>query len=228
MVIMKKVERIKDRSLITPFLNNKRGLEKYLLFQSIFFLLFFFVLPLKASGPVENLGFLYGYKDDDKDGVNDLYFDKNGDGVNDLNNNDKLIDVMFEDEDEDGINDIFADEDGDGVNDKIVYSNYLPVIDRDLNFVNDITGHRYKKGFYDGLSYGKVIEEMGIIIEEFIDVNKDNMDDRVERSMKEFKNDERFFDEDGDGINDERESKNIVDVKYRKINVKPHYGRGKR
>lgn len=226
-MIMKKMERIKDRSLITPFLNDKRRLEKYLLFQSIFFLLFYFVLPLNASGPVENSGFVYGYKDDDKDGVNDLYFDKNGDGVSDLNA-DKLIDIIFEDEDDDGINDIFTDEDGDGINDKIVFSNYLPVIDRDLNFVNDITGHKYKKGFYDGLSYGKVIEEMGIIIEEFRDINKDNMDDRVERSIREFKNDERFSDEDGDGINDERESKNIVDIKYRKINVKPYSERGKR
>ncbi len=200
----------------TPFLNKTATLEGIPSFQCLLFLIVFVCIPIFSAAPSKNLGYVYGYKDVDQNGINDLYFDKNGDGINDLTG-DTIVKIEFIDEDKDGVNDLFSDEDGDGINDKFIYSKYMPVIDRDSNFVNDITGHGYKKGFYDGYSFGKVVEEMGIIIDDFVDTDGDFVDDRIGKSMKDFKQSDRFIDEDGDGINDERQKSFMPDIEYRKV-----------
>ncbi len=209
----------------TPFLNKTATLEGIPSFQCLLFIIIFLFVPIFSAAPSKNLGYVYGYKDLNGDGINDIYQDKNGDGINDLNG-DTLIKIDFVDDDKDNVNDIFSDEDGDGINDKFIESKYMPVIDRDSNFVNDITGHGYKKGFYDGYTYGKVVEELGIILEEFVDTDGDFTDDRIGRSIKDFKQSDRFIDEDGDGINDDRQKGFMPDLKYKKVKpIQPKKGK---
>lgn len=58
-----------------------------------------------------------GYKDANRDGINDLFSDTNGDGINDVTNKVYPHAFKFEDKNKDGKNDIWLDKDGDGVND---------------------------------------------------------------------------------------------------------------
>ncbi len=154
----------------------------------------------KSLEETKNLQFL-GWLDENRDGINDKFRDVNGDGINDITNERYPHKFQFIDKNGDGINDIFVDFDGDGVND--LNTNFIDkdkdsindnILDYNKDGINDITGLRYKKSNAMGYRYGIVEEEAKRIYKKFIDENKDGMHDPIARS--------RFFDEDGDGIND--------------------------
>lgn len=152
---------------------------------------------LEESKKVQFLGWL----DENGDGINDKFRDANGDGINDITNEKYPHKFQFVDKNGDGINDIFIDFDGDGVNDlntSFIDNNKDGVNDNILDYnkdgINDITGLKYKKDDIMGYRYGIVEEEVKRTHKKFIDKNKDGMHDLIARS--------RFFDEDGDGIND--------------------------
>lgn len=167
----------------------------------------FLSVNISANAGKADGGAFLGYIDNDKNGVNDLYFDANGDGINDLNGEMTMIqNIKYIDENRDGINDLFSDNDGDGVNDIYIFSKYTPIIDIDDNGINDITGIRYKKGFYSGFLYGSSVEEYGIILEDYEDKNGDFSDDHIKEEIESKRND-RFVDDDGDGICDNRDVK---------------------
>ncbi len=146
-----------------------------------------------------------GYIDKNHDGINDLYCDKNGDGKNDINNKIIIPNIKFIDKNKDNINDIFVDADGDGVNDIYIHSRYNPVIDIDSNNINDITGIKYRKGYYLGFRYGNVFEEKGELDSNYIDKNNDYMDDNIIKKCN-FRKHDKFVDADNDGICDGREN----------------------
>ncbi len=140
------------------------------------------------------------FVDKNQDGINDVFCDKNGDGVNDVTGIEYPHKFRYKDENKDGINDIYIDMDGDGVNDLYVINNDTLkdniVIDVDDNGINDITGLKYYKGNYRGNRYGKVLEEDGIVVKNYIDKNKNGMYDRIENKKS------KFIDENGNGIDD--------------------------
>lgn len=72
-------------------------------------------------------GYLFGFIDEDDDGINDCFIDENGDGICDLTGMPFSHPFGYMDEDNDGINDRFVDSDGDGI--------------------NDLTGHHYDAGY---------------------------------------------------------------------------------
>ncbi|PIP14336.1 MAG: hypothetical protein COX48_01415 [bacterium (Candidatus Stahlbacteria) CG23_combo_of_CG06-09_8_20_14_all_34_7] len=171
-----------------------------------FLLILIFSLSVFANGNRTDATSYYGYKDENTNGVNDIYYDINGDGMNDLNDEAISKGLIFEDKDEDGINDLFCDIDGDGVNDVYLMSKYTPVIDNDKDGINDITGLKYKKGFYNGYVLGLSIEEKGIWLDDYKDDNKDMGDDDMRNDFSINRMDS-FIDEDGDGICDSRKNK---------------------
>lgn len=178
--------------------------------------LILFALPLFSNASPEDATEYVGYADDNRDGVNDLYFDSNGDGKNDV---DKAIicrNIEYKDDDNDGKNDLFRDEDGDGVNDLYVISKKIPVIDNDNDGKNDITGIKYKKGFYNGSLLGLAIEEKGVWLEDFSDKDNDGCDDDVKAEFYGNKTD-TFTDEDGDGICDNRSEDVLNKRTYRSV-----------
>ncbi|MGQ9611161.1 MAG: hypothetical protein ACUVWN_17820, partial [bacterium] len=152
---------------------------------------------LEESKKVQFLGWL----DENGDGINDKFRDANGNGINDITNEKYPHKFQFVDKNGDGINDIFIDFDGDGVNDlntSFIDNNKDGINDNIFDYnkdgINDITGLKYKKDNVMGYRYGIVEEEAKRTYKKFIDENKDGMHDPIARS--------RFFDEDGDGIND--------------------------
>ncbi|MFO8061840.1 MAG: hypothetical protein R6U31_02820 [bacterium] len=158
-------------------------------------------------------GISIGYIDEDGDGVNDLYRDTNGDGVNDITGEIIAEDIPFRDDDNDGINDLFVDSDGDGVNDIYTSTNTYPVIDIDKDNINDITGTVYSPGFYHGVSFGSVLEEVNIKLDDFSDKDGDFMDDRFHHQLVNRVHD-RFIDRNNDGISDIR--KRYINSRKRK------------
>ncbi len=145
---------------------------------------------------------IIGFVDQDRNGINDLFYDANGDGINDVTGKSYPHSYRFIDQDDNGINDLFIDQDGDGINDiktsfidmdKDGIENYL--IDMDRDGVNDITGLPYTKHTLEEFR-----EKNKRMYNYFIDRNdsrslgKDRMQDPMDR----------FIDEDGDGIADRR------------------------
>ena len=141
------------------------------------------------------------YRDDDSDGINDLFRDANGDGINDVTGKPYRHNFMFRDENGDGINDEFKDADGDGVNDHFAGGKgersgfSYNVIDFDANGINDVTGKQYQRqmknrGFFD---------ENGDGIRDTFEG-----EDATSQFSEDVKNTDKFQDEDGDGINDGR------------------------
>lgn len=141
------------------------------------------------------------YKDDNDDGINDLFRDANGDGVNDVTGKAYRFNVPFVDANGDGVNDLFRDANGDGVNDlrnrrengQNASENYQ-VLDADGDGINDVTGKEFASS------------EKGHV---FIDEDGDGIDDAVRGENSGVRGRmgdrmDRFVDEDGDGINDGR------------------------
>ena len=188
----------------TPFFNITQALRGQWSPLGLFLGIVFSVSLSANSSPSDATSFI-GYRDENRDGVNDIYCDKNGDGINDVDGKEIFLKVKYEDNDNDNRNDLFIDEDGDGVNDVYLMSNSMPVIDNDNDKINDITGIKYKKGFYSGSLFGLAIEEKGLWLEDFRDDDSDFCDDEVKAEIIKDKNDV-FKDEDGDGISDDRES----------------------
>lgn len=158
-----------------------------------------FPLAMRSDG-----GISIGYIDDDGDGVNDLFVDNDGDGVNDITGEVIAEDIPYRDDDNDGVNDLFVDSDGDGVNDLYTLTNTYPVIDIDRNNINDITATAYSPGFYNGVSFGFMLEELNTELDDFSDKDKDFMDDRFHNQLINRLHD-RFIDRNNDGISDIRE-----------------------
>ncbi|MDY6787976.1 MAG: hypothetical protein SVK54_07615 [candidate division WOR-3 bacterium] len=162
------------------------------------FALGIFPLAMRSDG-----GISIGYLDENGDGVNDLYRDSNGDGINDKTGEIVAEDIPFRDDDNDSVNDLFSDSDGDGVNDLYTLTNTYPVIDIDRNNINDIIGNAYSPGFYHGVSFGSVLEELNIVLDDFSDQDGDLMDDRFHNQLINRIHD-RFIDRNNDGISDIR------------------------
>lgn len=142
------------------------------------------------------------YRDNDGDGINDLFRDADGDGINDMTGRQYRHRFTFSDTDGDGINDVFRDANGDGINDlaenaqgkkeEITHT----VIDFDEDGINDVTGRRYRPRKRDQ----KFIDENGDGINDNITVR----DTQTPSGRGHGMGMDRFVDEDGDGINDGR------------------------
>ncbi|MCD6308096.1 MAG: hypothetical protein J7M24_03770 [Candidatus Latescibacteria bacterium] len=156
-----------------------------------------------------------GFRDENGDGVNDLFRDADGDGINDVTgklyrHNFAFVDAdkdgrndLFRDADGDGENDLFRDFDGDGINDAMHpikqagkgRSALERVIDFDGDGVNDVTGMRYSR-----LMRGRG----------FVDEDGDGFNDNAavkaggRHEIESGGEYDTFRDEDGDGINDGR------------------------
>ena len=76
-----------------------------------------FLLTITFSALSQEKSAKIGFVDENRDGVNDLFYDANGDGVNDVDKKEYPHQFKYIDEDKDGINDLWVDADGDGVND---------------------------------------------------------------------------------------------------------------
>jgi len=143
------------------------------------------------------------FKDENKDGINDVFRDGNGDGVNDITGKKYHFLISFIDKNDDGINDIFVDANGDGKND-LVSKNIIRrrsitmifVLDSDRNGLNDVTGEAVKTV----KSEKSFIDEDGDGIDDSIRGQGDEDSKGKEANAKK----DRFVDEDGDGINDGR------------------------
>jgi hypothetical protein len=86
-------------------------------FKKIFSTLLIAILPSILISQTENQKTFIGYKDENRDGFNDLFRDANGDGINDVTNQPYTHSFSVEDKNKDDLNDIWIDRDGDGVND---------------------------------------------------------------------------------------------------------------
>ena len=207
------MERHRERTLMkkatnrthTPFFNITHTLRGQWSPLGVLLVLLF-ALNISSNGKSTDGTLFLGYKDADRNGVNDIFVDSNGDGVNDIDKTAVCADMKFEDADDDGVNDIFVDMDGDGINDIYLLSKNMPVIDTNKDGINDITGMKYKKGFYNGSLTGFAIEERGIWLDDFKDDDNDFTDDEIKNEFSINKMDS-FVDEDGDGICDNRENK---------------------
>jgi len=149
-----------------------------------------------------------GFVDKDHDGINDIFCDKNGDGINDIDNQKYQHNFQFEDKNEDKVNDLFVDTDGDGVND--LAKSFIDndgdgwndnVIDHDKNWINDITGLVYDLRHFHGQRYGKILEEIGITVKNYVDVDNDGSFDNRGQYRRRM---DRFIDRNGDGVFDGR------------------------
>ena len=156
---------------------------------------------------------IVGFKDEDKDGRNDLFRDANGDGKNDITGKEYRHDFKFKDDNKDKINDLFVDADGDGVND--IQSPFMSmkgnaifeqVIDINKDFINDITGLKYNRKSLRGYKFGFIKEERLKIMQGFGDENLDGIMDANQSGNGMMKGRDVFIDKDGDGIDDRRQS----------------------
>lgn len=122
-------------------------------------------------------GYLFGFVDEDNDGINDRFSDTDGDGICDTDmpyaGYPYLMDMGYIDANGDGINDRFQDADGDGR--------------------NDVDGMFYGHGF------GFADENDDGINDHFIDEDGDGICDLTGMP---FSHPFGYKDEDGDGIND--------------------------
>ncbi|NIA23854.1 MAG: hypothetical protein GWP03_06850, partial [Proteobacteria bacterium] len=82
---------------------------------------------------------IIGYRDRDKNRVNDLFRDANGDGINDITGKRYKHRFPFLDKNKDRINDYFIDMNGDGFNDtkSKLYRKMYPCIDYNRDGIND-------------------------------------------------------------------------------------------
>ncbi|MHB9028004.1 MAG: hypothetical protein ACYC9O_04505 [Candidatus Latescibacterota bacterium] len=143
-----------------------------------------------------------GYRDADNDGKNDLFRDADGDGKNDVTGKPYPHRFKFTDENGDGMNDLFRDADGDGMNDvaqtrdgRRERNQAERAVDADGDGINDVSGKRYAPPKF--------------LRQKFIDENADGLSDRKTRGPSEKarvmeRKVDRFSDQDGDGINDNR------------------------
>lgn len=101
---------------------------------------------LCEEGGSEILQTPYGFRDADKDGVNDLFRDADGDGLDDVTGKAYLHVYPYCDSDKDGKNDFFQDADGNGKNDlfkpgKRIGDVFLRLfLDANDDGRNDVTG----------------------------------------------------------------------------------------
>ena len=162
------------------------------------------MMTIPASITAQTTQNVTGYKDANRDGINDLFADADGNGINDFGGNSYSLPFEFKDENQDGVHDLWKDADGDGVNDylgeilmqmsrwqdtdsdgirdrvqgSLRGSELMQhVLDADNDGVNDITGQTYNGRDIFGYRYGNVDEEAGMIDVNFTDNNVDGMND---------------------------------------------------
>lgn len=160
---------------------------------------------------------IIGYRDRDKNRVNDLFRDANGDGINDITGKRYKHRFPFLDKNKDRINDYFIDMNGDGFNDtkSKLYRKMYPCIDYNRDGINDITGKRYK-------NISKKIKTI-LKISKWINVEKTgekNSKTHHKRNTAKVSGKgkyDTFIDKNKNGIDDRRESKKAVVVKKEKI-----------
>jgi len=190
----------------------------------IYYIAFLFIIIVSANQPARgqtkegNAAKFQpiGYKDANRDGINDLFSDAKGDGINDVTNKPYPHHFKFEDENKDGLNDLWIDKDGDGILDAGVKPEYdydlrKFVLNTDNDSTNDITGLSVNNENTMGYRYGCIDEERNKKIKGFIDKNMDGMHDKYSNRLR---NDleqgavrsrfDYFIDKDGDGISDGR------------------------
>ena len=170
------------------------------------------VSQIESTVPPTDAISIHGYRDENRDGVNDLFQDANGDGINDVTRQIYPHHFNFVDANGDGINDVFVDRDGDGVND--LNGHFLDadgdgicdnVIDLNGDGINDITGMAYHHRSLEGFRFGRMDEERGTEHRMFIDEDGDGMNDmHIPEMMAPINGMDLFIDEDGDGICDGR------------------------
>ena len=176
----------------------------------LFFPLFLIVIPLFLNAKI------IGYRDRDKNHVNDLFKDANGDGINDVTGKKYKHRFPFVDKNKDGINDIFIDINGDGFNDvkNKLYRTLFKCIDYNRDGINDITGKRYKM-------IDKKLKAV-LKISKWIKIESKNSGEtkrKYKRSGKERYTKgkyDTFIDKNKNGIDDRRELKRSVIIKKRK------------
>jgi hypothetical protein len=180
-----------------------KSLTKYPAILTIIFLFFTFNLSAQERE-------MQGFIDENQDGINDIFRDSNGDGINDITQQPYQHNFKFQDKNQDGINDLFVDDDGDGVND--LARQFVDhdqdgwndnVIDYNRDWINDITGMIYNQRQFHGNRYGIMLEEMGARIENYTDDDNDGRYDNMRQYRRGMMQD-RFIDENGDGIFDGR------------------------
>ncbi len=198
----------------------------------------FVVAQEKAETPeTRETAEMPGFRDEDGDGVNDLFRDADGDGVNDLTGTRyrhtfRYVDEdgdgrndLFRDADGDGRNDIFRDENGDGIRDSqamgprgMPFRDLQEVLDFDGDGRNDVTGSPISRN-----SRGR-----GFVDEDGDGFNdKARPADRADEKGPDMESADRFDtfrDEDGDGINDGRGLGR--DMRNRGRGVKGRFSRG--
>ncbi|MEA2064433.1 MAG: hypothetical protein U9P14_12085 [Gemmatimonadota bacterium] len=159
---------------------------------------------------------IFGFRDSDRDGRNDLFRDADGDGINDITGKEYTHKFQFIDKNGDKINDVFIDADGDGVNDlevKFIDSDSDGINDNiiDVNgdYINDITGLRYTRKSLRGYKYGFIREERMGMMRRFVDEDGDGIADRLRGPGRMLRpgmaGRDIFIDRDGDGIDDRRQ-----------------------
>ncbi len=157
---------------------------------------------------------IIGYRDRDKNKINDLFRDANGDGINDITGKKYKHSFPFIDKNKDGINDVFIDVNGDGFNDvkSSFYRKLYKCIDFNHDGINDITGKRYK-------AIAKTVENI-LKIGKFIKVENNSGEKTKYRKVKTKKTLKRsngkydtFIDKNKNGIDDRREEKKTVIIK---------------
>ncbi|MEW6379655.1 MAG: hypothetical protein AB1611_08595 [bacterium] len=157
-------------------------------------------------------GYRFPWKDEDGDGVNDLFQDTDGDGKNDLTGQAYAHGYGWQDENADGINDSFIDADGDGRNDLLPQSSpygfTFGFVDKNNDGLNDFFQDANGDGINDlnnhvlySHLYGWQDEDEDGINDKFADANGDGINDLTGRPAihgYRFK----FIDQNGDGTND--------------------------
>ncbi len=156
-------------------------------------------------------GYLFGFVDENGDGVNDLCKDAGGDGICDegsrFANYTYLMNWGWADEDGDGKNDRYRDADGDGANDLGGFPNGFGFgfVDEDGDGVNDC----FRDGEGDGIcDQSGMPYRVGVawadadgdgINDNFADLNGDGVNDLTGEAYVALPG---WVDLDGDGVND--------------------------
>lgn len=157
-------------------------------------------------------GYRFPWKDEDADGVNDLFQDADGDGRNDLTGQAYAHGNGWQDENADGINDNFIDADGDGMNDLLAQSSpygfTFGFVDKNNDGLNDFFQDANGDGINDlnnqipySHGYGWQDEDEDEINDKFADSNGDGINDLTGRAVIHGYR-YKFIDLNGDGTND--------------------------
>lgn len=153
---------------------------------------------------------IVGFVDENRDGINDRFVDRDGNGINDVTGQPYSHTFTFQDENNDNVNDLWTDGDGDGVNDYYaeIEKKLIKWVDADGDGIldkesvklqgkdlkaqvldtnqddrNDITGEEITDTDIKGYRFGCVYEEVGIRTQNYQDSNGDGMHDQFQQFL---------------------------------------------